>query len=609
MTNPVFMSPKDCENVFSLEYDTFKQQISSCIAPPHEAETFRALPVRASHLIFTNLFLLSLLFRKFNDTNDDPEIMPSTNTTSSNSKISLSNWLRPKKSRQKLRKRGAEAGALTSASSTTLASIKTTTTQCSYYNGSIVKNDDVPPLPPIAPLQAHRAKYRARNAGLDTQLGENIDYTTLLHSMSVQEGFESDEPLNYVSEDRPRGEPGVASLPSPIWCYIADSLDPKTAVCLALASKTLYSKLGPRRYLNALNNVPENRQHKLEFLVFLDRYLPYHLLCIPCAQYHRRIRMGQEKLAPTHTQVLNPVFDCPNERNALNPPSRHRIAHGRSIPFTFVQLATRAHRYGSLRYGIKAENLGRRWKYSEPGGGGTWSISTRYHIHENRLLMRVVSQCFAPPGLPPSGKRLLLYSRDDYWPFFSVCPHWRDGELMDVCKCALDHIPVPRNTAGLQGIEHKFKDAIHGRGKFDPYAIPSQCGKCQPMRRCPRCPTEYLIEVKITEDNETDPSSSSAGGSVSGVARKQVRFRHAIVVTRWSDLGDGSTPASSAEWAACNDIGSTEGEEYDSFKRLGRRGICGIFESAFTHDTIPGRRIISMNPDNKTGGEKRNDWY
>jgi hypothetical protein len=110
-----------------------------------------------------------------------------------------------------------------------------------------------------------------------------------------------------------------------------------------------------------------------------------------------------------------------------------------------------------------------------------------------------------------------------------------------------------------------------------------------------------LIEVKLSED--TTPENPSSGGR----ARGDVKFRHAIVVTRWSDLGDGSTPASSVEWAACN--GNTDLEEYDSFERLGRRGISGIFESAFTHDTIPGRRIISMNPDNKTGGEQRNDWY
>ena len=107
------------------------------------------------------------------------------------------------------------------------------------------------------------------------------------------------------------------------------------------------------------------------------------------------------------------------------------------------------------------------------------------------------------------------------------------------------------------------------------------------MRRCPECPTEYLIEVRVQED-KTDP--------------RQL-FKHAIVITRWSDLGDGSSPKS-IEWAACN------GEvEYDSFTALGKRAISGTFESKFTVDQIPGQKMVSMNPDKTKLGEKGHDWY
>ncbi|KAH8688788.1 hypothetical protein BGW36DRAFT_392178 [Talaromyces proteolyticus] len=483
-------------------------------------------------------------------------------------KRSFSNWLKPKKSRQTLRKRGA--ASLTSASSTTLASVKT------GYRPSYEK-EDVPPLP-IAPLQAHREKYQGTNSRLDTQLGENRDYTNILHALSLQEQFDPDDVRTVQKDNRPPGEASIASLSPELWFSITDCLDPTTTVCLALSSKTLYRRLGHHPFTKIAR--PENFGYKLDFLILLDRCLPHHLLCFPCGKYHRRSQEGQEKLQPA--QVLNPVFRCPNERNTLRPQPRHRIAHGRNIPFAFVQLATRAQRF-SLRYGISAESLGRRWRSEE------WAMSSRYYIADGRLLMRVTSQRFVSPALKISAKRLLLYSREDYWPFFSACAHWRDGDLMDVCKCALDHVPVPRNTAGLQGVEGRLKDAIRGRNN-DARAIPSQCGRCQPMRRCPFCPTEYLVEIKITEDRRNPHS---------------VDFRHAIVVTRWSDLGDGTSPFTSIEWAACNG----ETEEYDSFKSLGRRAISGIFESAFTHDTIPGRRIISMNPDNKRGGEKRNDWY
>ncbi|OKL62977.1 hypothetical protein UA08_02065 [Talaromyces atroroseus] len=527
----------------------------------------------------------------------------------------LKNWLKPKKSRQTLRKRGGPPASLTSASSTTLAA-SIQTGRYSYekfYENSI---PDVPAIPSnLAPLQAHREKYKHLNARLDTQLGENLDYTTILHSLSLQEHYDSDEAWQKENLNRPPGEPAIASLAAELWIYIASFLDPKSTACLALASKTLYARLAAHHPLAALN-MPENYEYKLDFLAMLDRFFPYHLLCIPCAQYHRRTQIGHEKLQPT--SKLNPLFRCPNERNNLNPPPRHRIAQGRTLPFTFVQLATRARRFEVPFYGVTTESLARRWKKDD------WTLSTRYHIHEGRLLMRVVSQCFATPGLTPSGKRLLLYSREDYWPFFSACPHWRDGELMNVCKCALDHLPVPRNTAGLQGIEHKFRDRIHGR-IYDPHARPSQCANCQPLRRCPRCPTEYLVEVKLAEDQSNNPNANLLNNtltpnSISTIHNESLKkrqaalnskFRHAIVVTRWSDLGDGKNPfppqtaTSSLEWAACN--GGTE--NYDSFKHLGRRGISGIFESAFTHDTIPGRRIVSMNPEMKTGGEERDDWY
>ena len=107
------------------------------------------------------------------------------------------------------------------------------------------------------------------------------------------------------------------------------------------------------------------------------------------------------------------------------------------------------------------------------------------------------------------------------------------------------------------------------------------------MRRCPNCPTEYLVQIKLVEDR-TDPVKM---------------FKHAIVVTRWSDLGDGTSPRS-PQWAACN------GEiEYDSFKTLGKRAISGIFESHFTAEFIPGQRILSLNPKNERKGEAGHRWY
>jgi hypothetical protein len=114
------------------------------------------------------------------------------------------------------------------------------------------------------------------------------------------------------------------------------------------------------------------------------------------------------------------------------------------------------------------------------------------------------------------------------------------------------------------------------------------CDVCRPARRCPECPTEYLIEVNLTED-KFDPVN---------------RFKHALVVTRWSDLGDGTSPTASPEYCAINGTGA----DYDSFSHVGRRAVAGVFESKMS-GAIPGQRMISLNPKNQKVGEDGHGWY
>ncbi|OJK04216.1 hypothetical protein ASPACDRAFT_112652 [Aspergillus aculeatus ATCC 16872] len=529
--------------------------------------------------------------------------------------------LRPKKSRQVLRK-GYSASTPDLRGAAGLHRPSTT-------------SEDVPPLPSLAPLEAHRLKYRELNANKDSQLGENRDHTAILHTIGDQD-FNRYDPYGLEGEydNRPPGEPHIASLPSQLWVHLATNyLTLADTASLAFSSKTLHQRLEPLDPFHALS-LPSHHTQRINFLTTQDRHLPDYLLCIPCARFHRRTHPGHEKLQPADT--LNPLFTCPEARNPLNAPPRHRITHNRILPYTFVQLAMRAHRFGP-EYGIPFAALSRRWRRTE------WSHQTRFQIHNNHLLMRVTSTRFADPGLPPSTVRLLLYSREDYVPYFSVCAHWRDGNLMAACKCALSHIPVPRETAALQGLEHRAKDLLHRR-VYNPNALTTLCGKCRPMRRCPECPSEYLIEIKLTEDR----SEGSA---------HNLRFRHAIVVTRWCDLGDGSAPSRSREWAACCGVDGSAGDHqgkthqtpkrilaeggpagegvvggndddgdspaagneggtssssnriYDSFKEIGKRSISGTFESMITDDTLPGQRVISMNPSGKKLGEEGNSWY
>ena len=73
-----------------------------------------------------------------------------------------------------------------------------------------------------------------------------------------------------------------------------------------------------------------------------------------------------------------------------------------------------------------------------------------------------------------------------------------------------------------------------------------------------RVSERVLVELKLAEDK-----------------RVAAKFKQAITVTRWCDLGDGSA-LRRLEWAAIN---GRAREEYDSFARMGRRAISGIFEN------------------------------
>ncbi len=411
----------------------------------------------------------------------------------------------------------------------------------------------------------------------DAQTGERKDHTELLHSLAHRDSEESlADKTELLFRDIPP-QPGSAflsRLPRRIWDQIAHDLPLADAASLALSCKSFRDLVGTSVW-SSLNN-KENFDSKTDFLGRLDKQLPDHLLCFPCSIYHIRSQKGQETLRPTN--IANPLFKCPNAFNPEKRVSRTRLTVGRSLPFPFVQLVLRAREY-SPNHGIAIDSLARRYKDRD----GEWTHQTSFAIVNGHLLVRVISSAFAAPALPPEGLRKLLYSpNDNFTPYFSVCAHWRDGNLMPAVKCALSHIPKPPDSGGVVGVAEKVKLHLHPTNP-----LITLCSQCRPMRRCPECPSEYLMELRMQED-KTD-------------LRKL--FKYAIVVTRWSDLGDGSSPQS-PEWAACN------GEaDFDSFTALGRRAISGVFESQFTVDQIPGQRIVSMNPSKEKRGEAGHDWY
>ncbi|KAK5742473.1 hypothetical protein LTR17_003275 [Elasticomyces elasticus] len=428
-------------------------------------------------------------------------------------------------------------------------------------------------------------------------LVERPDHTDMLHRLAHHDSFDSlvdrtreDDDLKYVKAGEGiealrlvslKHEQFIESLPEDVWRRISSFLNPTDAARLALSSKTLQSKLGLDP-LKALD-LPENRHYKISFLHSMDRHHPRHLLCFPCGQYHLRLQPGKEALKVDY--ISNPVFNCFKVKTTVLP--RMRLTHARELPYSFVQLATRTGH--SRAHGIAHESMDRRWKHSESG----WSHRSRYMIHDNRLLMRVVSQRHVPPArvMTETTERHLLYDRQEFTPYFSVCAHWKDGDLMKIAKCALSHVPSPPESY----LSQLKKAPTVSRRLVHPCFIVRGCDWCRPARRCPECPTEYLVEIQMVEDS-SDPIQP---------------FKHDLVITRWSDLGDGSSPYTSPEWAAVNGISvpvEEGGQAFESFAQIGRRAVSGIFESRIS-GSIPGQRMVSLNPSNKKMGEEGHGWY
>jgi len=422
----------------------------------------------------------------------------------------------------------------------------------------------------------------------------------------------------------------LAHLPAELWCTVASNLNPFDAANLALAHPILRLKLGA--YHTHLSQIQHKHKRAAYLITHHDHTLPNHLFCFLCNKFHLRTHPGAEKL-PLSNELVD-VFRCPNAINLPTP--RLRLTDKRTLPFAIIQLLMRHHQYGS-QFGIPFEPLSRRWIDKDSG----WSHSVRFVIvpypfvdpsdpldlasgsevlsemdksaamyltgadtiaapsaaniaarreaalardpnQKYHVLMRVQSQRFTPPNLTASEERLVLYSRNDYAPYFSVCSHW-NGPLMPLAKCALHHVPRP-----AEGVMSQLaKGPKIKLSNINPNQMPRLCDNCRPMRRCSACPTEYLFTVKLVEDAK-DPEH---------------RFKHALGVTRWSDLGDASAPwvskdtgFGSREWAAiAGDSIGNAGEvlKYESFEEVGRLTLCSRFEMAIGNE-VPGERVLPL---------------
>ena len=262
---------------------------------------------------------------------------------------------------------------------------------------------------------------RATAPTIDAQTGERLysfdsetstlvgdrpayDVGELMHSLARDVSVEDLAEI-YAQRDvhRPPGEGSIASLPAGLWEVIAGYLGLADEAALAYSTKTLRDRLEGRKPWKRVLD-PTNKKEKLDFLFRIDKQMPLHLLCSQCARFHPRIQPGRETFKPDF--VNNPVFICPSVKDSWLP--RSKLTYKRDMPFAFVQLATRQRRLGAL-YGITAMSLDRRWKCPESG----WTHASRHVIVKGHLLMRIISQKIAPPGMMDTERRLLLLDRTD----------------------------------------------------------------------------------------------------------------------------------------------------------------------------------------------------
>lgn len=139
--------------------------------------------------------------------------------------------------------------------------------------------DEATQMPEIAPLRAHRLKYKTLHAQFHTQLDERQCFTKIIHSLGTLDFNGVISSAYEHSEGAPPGKCDTASLPSNLWAKRASHLNLAEAGNLAITIITLYRRLGFRYFIPL--DYPTNLSYKPDFLSSFDQAFPHHLLCIP----------------------------------------------------------------------------------------------------------------------------------------------------------------------------------------------------------------------------------------------------------------------------------------------------------------------------------------
>lgn len=254
--------------------------------------------------------------------------------------------------------------------------------------------------------------------------------------------------------------------------HIASFLPTSSAAALALCSRSLNRVLGTQYWEKLRETHQEGRE---EFLWLLEKDLPDYIFCQRCAKLHRPDSRGAVEVDLSLGQQ-RPCFEADM--------SAHTIWYYRDrLRFEHVQIAMKQHRLG-LNSSIHVDHQSHTETY-ESGSPYGHQVSFNARIVSNTFLVRAQDRLLIPadevvPSLPIE--------------FLAICPHLPDmwlyhDELSEALRCRLSH--------------------LHDQ---------HPCAKCDGLKQCRYCPTEYQIDQK----------SFGKRGNV-------------IFITRWLDLGAGST--------------------------------------------------------------------
>ena len=356
-----------------------------------------------------------------------------------------------------------------------------------------------------------------------TATGETKGTSEAEEEQAALDSRVSRQSLNTV-DDRPFTPSILSTLPREVWLYISGYLEPQDAASLAFVNRETADRLGP--FFWSPLKLPSNHAARAVFLEPMESKLPDHVLCKLCAIYHARHdpskRRDREVLRSLHDYNEKPLLATHCNSKAALPSTR--ITVDCVLPFHLAKLAMSTEHPPAPRR-MLAAGLNRTWTPDNSVWADiasswtvdpTWKHRARFAISKpaqpnqpSQLLMKVTSTYYPRPNLTASEQRLILSCRKDYTANYTTCAHEAKGYILfKACKCALGHIPSGRD-AGLA----------------------SQCSWCRPVYKCVLCPSEYLIQIKLVNQGP--------------------RFCHALVVTRWTNLGECRS-FEDPEWAACS---------------------------------------------------------